>query len=421
LIFTLPSDYPNSVPKIELYPFGLRLHQSTIDFLLEDLNQEASTHLGQAMIYDLVDFMRDKLVNLENDISLGDIFILPDETILYISSFLNIQCLGILLQVSISFNKLVNRPSVWKERYFNLCSYKERVKHDKDKDQNWKRKCLSKSRFIQNDDSDFNYKYLISIMDRIGTGDSWIGSNWQENFITEFQKSAKVILQSYLDPYEGKILNSTDKSLIGTYKLMMPSYIQSVFRSKNWFNRRSNMNIYNCRYLGDEKGWCAFTLYSSVHNQRVMTSLIQICRGIFKQVSDQYDPGTACVIYYPVWINYGLGIKNNKPVILHASINSNITPHTIQPLSIIGSPTSYSRYINASLIKLSSPVNKHINIITESMCKVWLWMISTVLAENIDQYKYKNMDSTWEELKTPEPPAPYFLEQMYKKTDQNKK
>jgi len=164
------------------------------------------------------------------------------------------------------------------------------------------------------------------------------------------------------------------------------------------------MNIWNCRYLGEEKGWCAFTLSNSPYNQHLLSCLIKVCRGIFQDVGSQCEP-VPCVVYYPLWCHFDRGAKNQKLAITHFSINRNLTPVTFELLAKYGSPTPYSRHLQNSLLKLD-PTTRLVNFFlkygltakerTETTL-VWCWVFSTVLAKDFANIKNAaELDMHWQ-------------------------
>jgi len=206
------------------------------------------------------------------------------------------------------------------------------------------------------------------------------------------KKKAQVILTSEPVPYQGRILNAQDKTYIGSYSLLQPADMKSTFGTKQWYYRKNTMNINNCKYLGEERGWCALTLFSSPWNESLLYHLFRVCRGIFKDVHAPTDP-YPCLIFYSVWCNFDRGFKNHKPAITHAVINRNLTPATFEFLVPFGSPTSYSRHLNNVLVKLETGSNK-----PNELCWVWCWVFSTFMTKDLASTA-PNLDNYWLKLK----------------------
>jgi len=258
-------------------------------------------------------------------------------------------------------------------------------------------------------------------MERIGTGDTWSTKvDWKDSFIDEIQKKARVILTSEPSPYQGNILNASDKTLIGTYKLLHSLEMRNVFGGKNWWRKKPNMNIRNCRYLGEEKGWCAFTLFSSPYNENLMTCLVKVCRGIFQSIESQCDP-VPCLIYYPLWCHFDRGAKNQRSAVTHLTVNRNLTPVTFEFLAKYGSPTGYSRHLQNALLKLD-PHTRLKNFClsvginprerTESTI-VWCWVYSTLLVKSHENAA--KLDEYWQKLRTDGGDYSYFWLKLMKK------
>jgi len=168
------------------------------------------------------------------------------------------------------------------------------------------------------------------------------------------------------------------------------------------------MNIWNCRYLGEERGWFAFTLSNSPYNENLLSCLIKVCRGIFQAIESQGLP-VPCVIYYPLWCHFDRGEKNQRSAVSHFTVNRNLTPITFELLAKYGSPTSYSRHLQNNLLKLDPTTRLknfllrfglHTREFTETTL-VWCWVYSSLLVKDFaNTEQAAKLDSHWQKLRT---------------------
>jgi len=141
--------------------------------------------------------------------------------------------------------------------------------------------------------------------------------------------------------------------------------------------------MYQCRYIGQEIGWIGFSLKDGAGTELFLKALIQTCRGIFKDTTNDM-PATPCLVYYPLWWNYTIQSK----VFTHAQLHTNANDRSFLPLASLVSSTSYARH----LWKLFDKVY-HITT-GKGSAVLWQWCYSLGLSKDINQQGSK-FDTYW--------------------------
>jgi len=407
MVLKLPTDYPMSPVEIQLFPFGRKASSYIISFLSEKLYNLAKEGVGQPMIFALYDLLKSQLINLEDNLSMGEFSFLPKDVLFEIFKILDNVSLGKIAILNLGLKQLIDNPFFWKDRCRTLYPLEvERKGEIKD----WKDEYLKLAKITLCPSILYN-NYGISILERIGTGDSWSPNiDWKHAFKEELQQTAQVILTSESNPYQGNILNASDKTFIGAYSLMEEMQKMSSIKR----NRISKMNIWNCRYLGREIGWFVFTLYPTPYNEKLLNCLVKVCRGVFLQFNSKFFTPVPCVVYYPVFCYINRLTKNNKHTIAHISINRKKTPGFFEFLTKYPSPTQYSRHLQNAFLKETASTKSNemwTNNKKEWRNIVgWFWIFSTLLTK--DMYQAAQLDHHWKEADS------FWLSQM-NKTDGN--
>eukprot|EP01124_Arcella_intermedia_P019323 TRINITY_DN26637_c0_g1_i1.p1 TRINITY_DN26637_c0_g1~~TRINITY_DN26637_c0_g1_i1.p1 ORF type:complete len:440 (-),score=92.78 TRINITY_DN26637_c0_g1_i1:31-1350(-) len=338
MVLIFPINYPESPPLIQLYPQEEKHNSSFLYDLQIQLSQEAESKAGESMIFQLYDLLQTKLTQFEDTICIGYFTYLPKDVIFKIIEYLDLWNTGKLCLVSKSFNDIIETPRVWE----SLIEYhtKQYYRGKDSKKQFFKLYLTPKPMKLEVRKMVGDYRFLASIVEREGTGDTWPSEvPWTVSFTQEIQSLAKIKLVES-EKNKGDIISSIDKTCLGTYELIPHSFAKKLY-SKSGLPISSHPNP-KCCYVGPEVGWFAFNLNNTSHSDLLVRSLIRVCRGRFFDTLKLVS--VPCIIYTPIWIEFSYNSLSKKNL-SNIQILRNHTKTDIQWISKPGSPSSYSRHL----------------------------------------------------------------------------
>jgi hypothetical protein len=212
--FELSANYPNSPPIIKLSNSRGTLLRPHLSSLLELIQNQAQRELGHAMIFELTEFLREKLDQFCNDLAMGSFLHLQNEVYFLIFSQMAPQLVATTLPlVCKSWKSIASDEYLWQSICYNLYpSADAPIKKTQD---TWKHEYfhLSKAVYAQFLRRGFS---LYTVHRRVGTADIWSDKlGWKKNLIRELnEKGYELTSEKVLEDFDNKQRTKTDQNFV---------------------------------------------------------------------------------------------------------------------------------------------------------------------------------------------------------------
>eukprot|EP01126_Amoeba_proteus_P043375 TRINITY_DN4759_c0_g1_i11.p1 TRINITY_DN4759_c0_g1~~TRINITY_DN4759_c0_g1_i11.p1 ORF type:complete len:202 (+),score=32.31 TRINITY_DN4759_c0_g1_i11:552-1157(+) len=114
MVIRLPYGYPAECPpEISLYSLDASFPPSTLSYLERCLQRSAKEKIGAAMLYDLMEELKQLMEQVETEIAAGEFSRIPEETCVMIFRGLGIRELGRLAQTCLQLHVFAEKDIIW--------------------------------------------------------------------------------------------------------------------------------------------------------------------------------------------------------------------------------------------------------------------------------------------------------------------
>jgi len=340
-LIKLDDNYPNSVPNINLMNANFKISHQTLNYLEVLIHEKAQTLVGNCMIYELMDYLKTNLEDIEDESSFGEFSIFSDELIFNIFNYLDCLELGVVSITCTLFNRITNDDNLWKSltKYDFPKLYKDNINNS-----NITWKDFFQRAQPKNEIKMVEYDYYISISSRQNTGDNWPQEkNWKESFIEEFNTKNRGKFNLCLVSNIIGIIKSNE-DIIGKFKFMDTKYMEDYYFDHKWYRRTKHLPY--CEYTPEVLGWLFYKFDGedkfSFYSGAFLKDVIPISRGYVYKNGELFP--FSAILNLEVNFNVTIILKKKKIVVTDARIDVK-SNEEIQFITPINYHTKYSKKI----------------------------------------------------------------------------
>jgi len=230
----------------------------------------------------------------------------------------------------------------------------------------------------ENSEESLPFSYLLSVMERHGTGDSWEQwSLWQKHVINELTALGYGVDQPISEEGKfGKIRQNGE--LQASFDFVKK---ESLIRS-SWYPKLKTMNYRKSKFLGAEIGWIGIIFYKrEVYSHPLLLILGKICRGVFVDVTTQHR--ASFLVFGDLWVSYQLGIKSGKSYVAKFNVVNKISKSNLHMMVSPETNCAYTRTITKEILR---QIGSGKGVPGKRTCRVWAWCFNSLLEKNMDSY-----------------------------------
>eukprot|EP01118_Nematostelium_gracile_P005417 TRINITY_DN1717_c0_g1_i2.p1 TRINITY_DN1717_c0_g1~~TRINITY_DN1717_c0_g1_i2.p1 ORF type:complete len:453 (-),score=88.66 TRINITY_DN1717_c0_g1_i2:181-1461(-) len=257
---SFPDEYPQkAIENIRLEVLTGDLKASSVQYLQKFIENETSNHIGEPMVFALVEKLKDELSGYNENMDRGLFKSLPNDVLLIVMDYLDSADLARMAQVNRNTRKVSEEDRLWKNLYSKEYRLPEGIEEN-----GWKRAYYEKKSYVP-----YPLRLVFSIVERKDTGDEWGEGDFRHNFRRELDEKFRITLSGR---NSGQIYRSGIR--LGYYRFLEQMSVDSEkFRGNP-----------KCPYVGKILGYVI--LCPSKRIMELIANFMEISRGSVANESD---------------------------------------------------------------------------------------------------------------------------------------